>query len=314
MGSRSLPVAVATALLTAVLVGCTPATTSPPVGATGASSGCGITTRTAVTDHAETVMVGNARRRYTITIPPNHVPGTRQPIPLVFDFHGLIEGMVGTHPFATQFSPKAIADGFAVVYPIGSGDGLFWDISLQETNPDLRFVDTLLSTLETTMCIDQSRVYTTGLSYGAFMTSMLMCMRSNTFAAAAPVAGIWNLCTATQRKVPFVTFHGTADPILPYPLFSGNPQAIAVKYGCTNPPTVTTLQPDRDPATHGAITRTTWDCSRADSAAEFYIIGGGGHSWPGSWFFGLIGFIVGPTATSIDATGIIWDFFSKHHL
>ena len=47
---------------------------------------------------------------------------------------------------------------------------------------------------------------------------------------------------------------------------------------------------------------------------EFYRIGGGGHSWPGSWFFTLIGFIVGPTATSINATDIIWDFFDKHHL
>jgi polyhydroxybutyrate depolymerase len=247
-------------------------------------------------------------------VPPNHVAGTTEPIPLVLDCHGLLEGLAGTHPVATQFSAKARAEGFAVAYPIGSNDGVNWDVSLQESNPDLRFIDTLLGKLETTMCIDRSRVYITGLSYGAFMTSMLMCMRPNTFAAAAPVAGIRNFCTATDRKIPLVTFHGTSDPILPYAGFSNIPQAIAAKYGCVDPPTVATLHPDPDPATGRSITRTTWDCGRVGSAVEAYRIDGGGHSWPGSWFFGLLGFIVGPTTSSLDATDTIWSFFSKHPL
>jgi polyhydroxybutyrate depolymerase len=319
VGKKSVVTTVAACVAVLVLASCAPpqpalVTTNPPPGATGPSPGCGVTTRGPVTDHAESVRVGNTGRRYTITIPPNHVAGTSTPIPLVFDFHGFLEGAAGTHPFATQFSPKADANGFAVAFPIGSDNGIDWDVSLQESNPDLQFVDTLLSTLENTMCIDRSRVYVTGLSYGGFMTSMLMCMRPNTFAAAAPVSGIRNLCTATARKVPFVTFHGTADPILPYSAFADTPPAIATKYGCAEPPTVITLQPDPDPGTGGAITKTTWDCSAVDSAAEFYIIGGGGHSWPGSLFFRLIPAIVGPTATSINATDIIWAFFTRHHL
>lgn len=311
---RRTMAAVAVVLATLVAGCAPPVSTDPPPGATGASPGCGVTTQGSVTDRAGTVSVQGRTRRYTFTVPPNHVAGTSSPIPLVLDFHGLLEGWAGTHPFATQFSAKAKAEGFAVAYPIGSNDGVNWDVSLQEANPDLRFVDTLLTRLEDTMCIDRSRVYVTGLSYGAFMTSMLMCMRPNTFVAAAPVAGIDNPCTVTDRKVPFVTFHGTADSILPYAMFVGTPQEIATKYGCVDPPTVTTLQPDPDPATRGTITRTTWDCRQVGSAAEFYRIAGGGHSWPGSTFFSWIGFIVGPTATSIDATGIIWDFFSKYHL
>jgi polyhydroxybutyrate depolymerase len=319
MRSRSAFVAVA-ALAIAVLATCcspppvTLVTTDPPPGATGPSPGCGVTTRTSVMDHAETISVNGHSRRYTITIPPNHVAGTTTPIPLVFDFHGLLEGWAGTHPFATQFSPKADANGFAVVYPIGDDNGIDWDVSLKESNPDLQFVDAMVTRFEDTMCIDRSRIYITGLSDGAFMTSMLMCMRPNTFAAAAPVAGIRNFCTATTRKIPFVTFHGTKDPILPFAEFADTPQAIATKYGCVEPPVVTTLQPDPDPTTGGPITRTTWDCSAEDSAAVFYTIGGGGHSWPGSLFFRLIPFIVGPTATSINATDIIWEFFTRHHL
>jgi polyhydroxybutyrate depolymerase len=314
-------VAVAAIVATTVLMGCTArlpslplATTMPPAGATGPSPGCGVTTRGSVTDRAETVLVGGHRRSYSLTIPPNHVAGTTTPIPLVLDFHGLIEGRVRTHPFATQFSAQARADGFAVAFPVGSDDGIFWDVSLDEANPDLRFVDALVAHLEATMCIDRSRLYITGLSFGAAMTSMLMCMRPNSYAAAAPVAGIQNRCTATERKVPFVTFHGTADWILPFDLFAGTPQAIATKYGCVDAPTETVLQPNPDPATGGTVTKFTWDCSAVGSDAEFYRMAGGGHTWPGSTFFGWLAFIVGPTTTSIDATEIIWDFFARHHL
>ena len=258
--------------------------------------------------------VQNRHRSYSITVPPTHTPGTDTPVPLVLDFHGLIEGMVRTHPFATQFSEKAKAEGFVVAYPIGSNDGFNWDVSLKESNPDLQFIDTLVATLEDTLCIDRSRLYITGLSYGAFVTSMLMCMRPNTFAAAAPVAGIDNPCTATERKVPFVTFHGTADWILPFPFFADTPAEIAAKYGCASEPTVSTVQPTPDQVTLKPITRTVWDCSAVGSAAEFYRIEGGGHTWPGSWFFALVGFIVGPTPTSLDATDVIWDFFEQHQL
>lgn len=291
-----------------------PIATDPPPGSTGASPGCGVTTQGSTTDSARRIPVEGRTRRYTITVPPQHTPGTESPVPLVLDFHGLIEGSVGTHPLATQFSPTARTSGFVVAYPIGSNGGINWDVSLQERNPDLKFIDALLGQLGDSLCIDRSRVYITGLSYGAFMTSMLMCMRANTFAAAAPVAGINNPCTATERKVPFVTFHGTDDRILPFERFAGTPQAIATKYGCSDAPSSTTLSPDPDPSTRGPITRITWDCSNVDAAAEFYRIDGGGHSWPGSEFFGLIGAVVGPTASSIDATDIIWDFFTEHQL
>jgi polyhydroxybutyrate depolymerase len=312
---------VSAVVVIAVLAGCggpppgAPGTVvSPPPGATGPSAGCGGTTQGAVTDAAGTVAVDGAIRRYTITVPPAHVAGTSTPVPLVLDFHGLLEGWAGTHPFATQFSAKAAAEGFVVAYPIGSNDGVYWDVSLQESNPDLRFVDRLVEQLGSTLCIDRSRIYVTGLSYGAFMTSMLMCMRANTFAAAAPVAGMRDVCAATDRKVPFVTFHGTDDPILRYSAFADVPQAVASKYGCQGSPAVTTLDPDPDPATGGPITRTTWDCDAVGSAAESYRIGGGGHSWPGSQFFSWIGPIVGPTAASLDATAVIWSFFEQHQL
>lgn len=291
-----------------------PVSTAPPAGATGPSPGCGVTTRGPVNERSEKIKAAGAVRTYRLTVPKNHVAGTSDPIPLVLDFHGLLEGWVGTHPYSTQFSALAQKEGFAAVFPVGSQNGIHWNVNLTETNSDLRFIDALLEHLESTMCIDRSRVYITGLSYGASMTSMLMCMRANTFAAAAPVAGMMNPCTRTERAVPFVTFHGDADWILPFAFFKDTPGAVAAKYGCEPDPVVTTLSPNPDPVTRGPITKTTWNCDAVGSAAEFYIIGGGGHSWPGSKFFTQIEGIVGKTASSIDATEIIWDFFSQHRL
>jgi len=296
------------------LSACAPPVTQPPPGATGPSDGCGTTVEGPGTERSGALVVDGVERFYTITVPPNHVSGTTTPVPLVLDFHGLLEGTLRTHPIATQFSAKATANGFAVAFPIGQNNGFNWDFSARESNPDLRFVDALVAHLGTTMCIDRSRMYVTGLSNGAAFTSMLMCMRTNTFAAAAPVAGVMDLCAATDRDMPLVTFHGTADPILPYSGFADVPRAIASKYACDDPPTVQTLEPDPDPSTNGPITLTNWDCGGDRSKVESYVIGGGGHSWPGSFFFQLIGFVVGPTATSIDATDVIWDFFSRHHL
>ncbi|MFV0316724.1 MAG: alpha/beta hydrolase family esterase [Microthrixaceae bacterium] len=315
MYKRTVGAVAVTALVSVILAGCVPPTpTDPPPPVTGASPGCGTTNRGAVFERPETVTVDGRVRDYVMTVPPVHQPGTTDPVPLVLDFHGLLEGTVRTHPFATQFSALARAEGFAVAFPIGSENGLFWDIAPTESNPDLRFIDTLVDSLGDTMCIDRSRVYVTGLSFGAAMTSMLMCMRPNTFAAAAPVAGMLDLCGATERKVPFVTFHGTADWILPFPLFQNTPAGVAAKYGCEGGPSVETLTPNPDPGTGAPITRTTWDCSGVDSAAEFYTIGNGGHSWPGSDFFTFIGFIVGPNATSLDGTRTIWEFFERFSL
>ena len=283
------------------LTGCT----APPPGPPPTGDGCQ-KPQAVVTDQAVSMKVGTATRRYTWS-----ASNRTGPKPLVLDFHGLLEGTAGVHPTMTQFTPKAKAEGFVVAYPIGDGNGLNWDLT--STSQSLQFVDQLIARLKAETCIDAKRIYATGLSYGAFMTSSIMCYRSEVFAAAAPVAGIMNPadCRPT-RKIPFVTFHGTADPILPFNSFAATPQAWATRYGCGAKATTTVVASDA--TTKKPITKDTWDCQAQGTAAEFYRIEGGGHAWPGSAFSTSIGSIVGPTATSINATDVIWDFFKRFSL
>ena len=58
------------------------------------------------------------------------------------------------------------------------------------------------------------------------------------------------------------------------------------------------------------VRRRTWKGCKAGGAATFYIIDGGGHTWPGS--IPLPG--LGPTTKQINASAVIWKFFSAHKL
>ena len=283
-----------------VLTGCTTKPPPPPSG-----DGCA-KPATTVTDKAGTVAVGTTARRYTWS-----ASDRTGPKPLVIDFHGLMEGTAGVHPTMTQFTPKAQREGFVVAFPVGEGGGLNWDLT--KNGPSLKFVDQLLAQLKSDACIDSKRIYATGLSYGGFMTSSVMCHRSEVFAAAAPVAGMLNPADCSPaRRIPAVAFHGTADPILPYAGFAETPQAWATRYGCGAKTTATVIASDA--TTKQPIFKDTWDCQAQGTAVEFYRVQGGGHSWPGSAFSTSIGSIVGPTPTSINATDVMWDFFKRFSL
>lgn len=312
-----------------------PPTTPPGSGAPVPSKGCGTSTQGAIDKERRTVAVGGAERWYLLTTPTKHDGKT--PLPLVVDFHGLLEG-AQIHAGMSRFSELGQAEGFVVATPNGSGEPVRWDVNPQPAaNQDLAFVDALLDQLGDQLCIDTSRVYSTGLSYGAIMTSFLTCQRSNRFAAVAPVAGLRvpEQCDQT-RKVPILTFHGTADPILPFnadgksqlgallgkPDGSGttettkpadltgsgypaNAATWAERYGCQPTP--------KDTKVTDKVIHRVYDCP-AGAAVEFFIVIDGGHSWPGSEFSKAIEKVVGPTTFDIDATKQAWTFFQRYQL
>src|SRR2546421_202992 len=78
--------------------------------------------------------------------------------------------------------------GFSTITPQGRGTIPLWDTNLN--GEDMAFIGALLDSLDRTLCVDDNRVYVTGLSNGAFMTSAVACAYADRVAAAAPVAGI----------------------------------------------------------------------------------------------------------------------------
>jgi polyhydroxybutyrate depolymerase len=261
------------------------------------------------------------------------------PLPLVVDFHGLSEG-ASIHAAHSNLSPFAEENDFVVAFPNGTGTPVRWNIlsapgdpSGGETPPeaaaDLAFVDAMLDQIEADLCIDRARIYATGLSNGAGMTSLVGCERANRFAAIAPVAGVRLPEGCGPTPTPMVAFHGTLDPILFYNggvgnlvgLMSGTaemvvPDAVldgpgypaaarawAAHNGCEPEPEKTRIT--------SQVEHWVFDCPQGGDV-EFYAIEGGGHTWPGSQFSVGIEAIAGPTTFDIDANEVMWAFFSRH--
>ena len=81
---------------------------------------------------------------------------------------------------------------------------------------DRDFVRALLDRLEGERCIDQQRIYATGMSRTAGSSSSLLgCQLADRLAAVAPVAGALDLgaCRAA-RPVPILFLYGSRDPIV----------------------------------------------------------------------------------------------------
>jgi len=305
----------------------------------------------AVTDQRVTVEVGGTQRWYLLDVPatdtPSPVPsaaGTAPgsaPRPLVLDFHGLAEGAT-LHSATSRFGVLGQQDGFVVAFPNGTGSPVHWNTA-QTGNPDLDFVTALLQQVESTQCIDTSRVYASGFSDGAFFVSLLACTMSDRFAAIVAVSGLQlDRPCRTTRPVPILTFHGTADPILYFnggvgtgtlnrllgggsggsPTGSsttttlpkanlhgaGEPatvQAWAVKDGCDPHPT--------DTRQSSQIIVRRYACP-VGTDVVFTIVLGGGHAWPGSRFSQKISSLTGFTTFQVNATDDAWSFFRRFTL
>ena len=181
------------------------------------SSGCGQASTSAEPVTVQKEYLDDSDRWFLLTTPPDVTAD--DPVPLVLDFHGLAEG-AEIHSQVSNFAPFAQEHGFIVVQPQGEGSPSAGSSSPRSsTNTDLQYTSDLLDQLEAEHCIDTSRIYATGLSNGAFMSSILGCTMADRVAAIAPVAGLIRPSACDpSRPVPVLTFHGTEDPIL---LFNG---------------------------------------------------------------------------------------------
>jgi polyhydroxybutyrate depolymerase len=260
-------------------------------------------------------------RKYLIYVPDSYDPKTASP--LVFSIHGFVQWpahqrtMSGWNKLADEY-------GFLVVYPQGTGFPLRWSTWPSEDDPgsmaeDLEFFSDLIEYLNQSYNIDHTRIYANGMSNGGGMSHLLACELSEDIAAIGGVAGAylypWENCRP-PRPIPLIAFHGVDDPIVPY---SGGPsrddqfeflpvEDWAAKWAehnsCSNSPESIQIT--------GEISRISYSNCKRDGEVVLYRIAGGGHTWPGGEKLPL--WIAGYTNQDINATALMWEFFSKHSL
>jgi polyhydroxybutyrate depolymerase len=117
-----------------------------------------------------------------------------------------------------------------------------------------------------------------------------------------------------RTPVPAILFHGTADPIvpfgggpskafdIPFPVITEWVETLAERNHCKN--TAIDLPPQDD------VSGIHYHGCENNADVLFYTIKEGGHSWPGG--DPLPEFIVGETSQTINATALMWEFFSSH--
>lgn len=208
----------------------------------------------------------------------------------------------------------ADAWGFAVAYPAGLNSswnaGTCCGTSASEGVDDVGFALAVVADVQSRACIDDRRVYSTGMSNGGFLSYRLACEAADTFAAIAPVAGVLGVPTETcnpSRAVPVFHFHGTADVLVPYDGGFGAPSVAETlsfwgdRDGCVDELTETFAEAE-------VHCERRSDCDD-ETRIEVCTVEGGGHCWPGN---ALCPF--GTSTTVIDASERMAEFFADYAL
>jgi polyhydroxybutyrate depolymerase len=271
-------------------------TTAPPP----AAPACGEPSELEPGANVRTLQSSGGERTYILWVPDGYTGD--EPAPVVFTFHG--RGSNKEQQLAySAFGPRAQEEGALVVAPDAIGDPMQWSPGGAMTDAnDLEFVDDLIADVAAVACVDSDRFLATGMSSGGFMTSMLACERSDTFAAYGPVTFTLYqppICDDAP-PLPIISFHGTDDGVVPFEGVGGRgiPEVMAdwaAHNGCDPEPTEERIGTE--------VLHRAW--TGCDAVTELYIVEGGGHTWPGAIDVAPLGY----TTHDISATEILWELF-----
>jgi polyhydroxybutyrate depolymerase len=206
-------------------------------------------------------------------------------------------GVIAVHP-----------DGFDASWNAGKCCGT----AASEDRDHVGYVRALLASLESTLCVDTRRVYSTGMSNGGFLSHRLGCELSDRIVAIAPVAGVIGISDcAPVRPVPVLHIHGTDDSLVPYEGggFLDFPSVMATVAGWASRDRCADAG-DAITYAQGEVTCQGWQRCDAGSTVTLCTVEGGGHTWPG----GTPVPVLGHTTTDLDATRAALAFFALHAL
>jgi len=229
------------------------------------SKGCGVTDGVKkVTTGGSSVMSGLAtstklnitsggmKREFIIDIPADYDP--THPYRLIFSWHQAYGSDVGNanglHPandgsnfnatnyayFGLHREMTKAGDTAIFIAPEGIGN-LPWDY-----NRDVALFDDLLALVDTNLCIDDSRVFTTGFSFGAMMSYALTLGRPTKLRGAVTMAAAnYNFTQPTNGHVPiaYMGTTGMGDTTCPWGTDTMGGKACDLQHakdnGCTIP-------------------------------------------------------------------------------
>jgi polyhydroxybutyrate depolymerase len=179
-----------------------------------ASAGCGAGSPLKTGNFTESI--NGTSRKWMLDVPANYVADAKKPYKLIFVWHPLggsgsqvvNGGYNGLKPLANGTAIFATADGLQGSNEETSGVG-WWNAN----GGDMKLVKAMLDKINAGLCIDQSRIFSTGFSFGGMMSYTLP-FEFDVFRAIAPCSGKIDVIPYTGKfanPVPIMAFHGDAD-------------------------------------------------------------------------------------------------------
>lgn len=191
---------------------------APAQGDAAVASACPQTTTLRTGDNRLTLEHGGRTRSYIVYVPSGLMAGRASP--LVLDFHG--NGGSGMQEEGSSgWREKANAELFLVAYPDGVGNA--WNVgnccgeALAGKVDDVGFARAIIREVRSKACVDEKRVYATGLSNGAGLAHRIACEAADVVAAiAAASADLVTEPCKPARPISELSVRGTRDTLVAY--------------------------------------------------------------------------------------------------
>ncbi|KAI0169614.1 carbohydrate esterase family 1 protein [Hypoxylon sp. FL1284] len=307
MGLINILVAVATAAL-------------PGIAVAAGTAGCGKSQP--LSDVYRGLTSSGRIRTYSVHLPDNYTETT--PYATVLGFHG--SSSIGLFFEAdTKLSESRFSANKIMVYPDGVGGA--WagaNYSEATVDEDLQFVTDLLADLRGEFCVDDARIYATGMSSGGGFVNTIACSEAvgGAFAAFAPASGSFytdnaaqhGSCAPARSPLPVLEVHGGADASVHYdggegeggvePSISDWLGYWAQRNGCDD------AGKKVEDSFDGDVHHTTWTCGDTEGALQHWKVDDMGHCWA-STEINFSQIAAGELPTHIQASQIIMDFFDQ---
>jgi poly(3-hydroxybutyrate) depolymerase len=156
--------------------------------------------------------VAGSDRTYYIQLPSPYDPGKAYPV--IFQFHpwgGSADMALTMYQLNSKF-PDAI---YVTPQGLDSNGSLGW---ANTDGRDIEFTKAMLAEVQSKYCVDNTRIFSTGFSYGGMMSFAIGCEMSDVFRAIAPMSGAlysdFN-CQGTGPHIAMWGSHGISDDTVP---------------------------------------------------------------------------------------------------
>jgi poly(3-hydroxybutyrate) depolymerase len=156
------------------------------------------------------ITAAGLNRTYIVDVPTSYDP--EKPYKLVFAWHpngGNAKGIAESDGGYYGLKPRSNNSAIFV-----AADGI--DNGWANTNDrDIAFTKAMLDRLTSQLCIDKSRIFSLGWSYGGMFSFALGCSMPDVFRAIAPASGAaWSGCGQSTHPVAVYGVHGVNDNLV----------------------------------------------------------------------------------------------------